>query len=42
MENDVEIFPAHYTCKITEKGFKMAFMMNNLAMVNSCEIIFVK
>jgi hypothetical protein len=38
MENDAEIFPAHYTQKVTEKGFKMAFMMNKLAMINSCEI----
>ena len=26
MENDVEIFPAHYTWKVAEKEFKMAFM----------------
>ncbi len=38
MENDAEIFPAHYTWKVTEKGFKMASMMNKLAMINSCEI----
>ncbi len=42
MENDVEIFPAHYTWKVTEKGFKMASMMNKLAMINSCEIILEK
>ncbi len=30
IENDAEIFPAHYTWKVAEKGFKMAFMMNNL------------
>jgi hypothetical protein len=39
IENDAEIFPVHYTCKIAEKGFKMAFMMNKLPMINSCEII---
>jgi hypothetical protein len=39
MENDAEIFPAHYTWKVAEKGFKMASMMNKLAMINSCEII---
>ncbi len=39
IENDAEIFPAHYTWKVAEKGFKMAFMMNKLAMINSCEII---
>jgi hypothetical protein len=38
IENDAEIFPAHYTWKVAEKGFKMAFMMNKLAMINSCEI----
>ncbi len=27
---DAEIFPAHYTWKVAEKGFKMAFMMNKL------------
>ncbi len=37
--NDTEIFPAHFTWKVAEKGFKMAFMMNKLAMINSCEII---
>jgi hypothetical protein len=43
MENDAEIFPAHYTWKGTEKGFKMASMMNKLAMmINSCEIILEK
>jgi hypothetical protein len=36
MENDAEIFPAHYTLKVAEKGFKMGFMMNKLAMINSC------
>jgi hypothetical protein len=24
MENDAEIFPAHYTWKVAEKGLKMA------------------
>ncbi len=39
IENDAEIFPAHYTWKEAEKGFKMAFMMNKLAMNDFCEII---
>jgi hypothetical protein len=39
IENDAEIFPAHYTWKVADKGFKMAIMMNKLAMINSCEII---
>jgi hypothetical protein len=38
MENDAEQFPVHYTWKEAEKGFKMACMMNNLAMINFCEI----
>ena len=42
MENDAEIFPAHYARKVAEKGFKIAFMMNKLAMINSCEIILEK
>jgi hypothetical protein len=42
IENDAEIFPAHYTWKVAEKGFKMAFMMIKLAMINSCEIILEK
>ena len=43
IENDAGIFPAHYTWKVVEKGFKMAFIMNKLAMIiNSCEIIFEK
>jgi hypothetical protein len=42
IENDAEVFPAHYTCKVAEKGFKMAFMMNKLAMINFCEIILYK
>ncbi len=39
IENDAEIFPAHYTWKAAEKGLKMAFNMNKLSMINSCEII---
>ncbi len=39
MENDAEIFLAHYTWKVAEKGFKMASMMNKLSINNSCEII---
>ncbi len=42
MENDAEIFPAHFTWKGTEKGFKMASMINKLAMINSCEKILIK
>ncbi len=42
IENDPEIFPAHYTWKVAEKGFKMAFMMTKLAMNDSCEIIVEK
>ena len=42
MQNDAEIFPVHYTWKVAEKGFKMAFMMNKLAMNNSCEILVEK
>jgi hypothetical protein len=42
MENDAEIFPEHCTWKVAEKGFKMASVMNNLAMMNSCEIILEK
>ncbi len=42
MENDAEIFPAQYTWKVAEKGFKMASMMNKLVMINSCEIILEK
>jgi hypothetical protein len=30
------------TWKVAENGFKMAFMMNKLAMINSCEIILEK
>jgi hypothetical protein len=42
MENDSEIFPAHYTWKVAEKEFKMACMMNKLAMIHSYEIILEK
>ncbi len=42
IENDAEIFPVHYTWKEAAKGFKMAFMMNKLIMINSCEIILEK
>jgi len=42
IENDAEIFLAHYTWKVAEKGFKKAFIMNKLAMINSCEIILDK
>ena len=42
IENDAKIFPAHNTWKVAEKGFKMAFMMNELAMINSSEIILEK
>jgi hypothetical protein len=42
VENDAEIFPAHYTWKVAKILFKMAFMMNKLAMINSCEIILEK
>jgi hypothetical protein len=42
IENDAEIFPAHFTWKEAEKRFKVAFMMNKLAMNNSCEIIVEK
>jgi hypothetical protein len=33
IENDAVIFLAHCTQKVAEKGFKMAFMMNKLAMM---------
>jgi hypothetical protein len=44
IENEAEIFPAHYTWKVAEKWFKMAFMMNKLAMNmnKSCEVILEK
>ncbi len=39
MENDAELFPAHYTWKVAAKGFKMACLMNKPALIISCEII---
>jgi hypothetical protein len=43
IQNDAEIFPASYTWKVAEKGYNlMAFMVNRLAMINSCEIILEK
>jgi hypothetical protein len=42
IENDAEIFPVEYTWKVPEKGFKMTFMMNKLAMINSCGIMLEK
>jgi len=42
IENHAEIVPAHFTWKVAEKGFIMAFMMNKLAMINSCEITLEK
>jgi hypothetical protein len=42
MEKDAEIFPAHYTWKVVEKGFMMASMMNKLAMSTSCDIVLEK
>ncbi len=42
IENDAEIFPAYYTWKVAEKGFKVDFMMNKLPMINSCEIFLKK
>ncbi len=42
IENNAVIFPAHYTWKVAEKGFKIAFMMNKLAMIISFEIILEK
>jgi hypothetical protein len=42
IENDAEIFPAHYTLKVAEKGFNMTFMINKLAIIHSCEIILEK
>ncbi len=42
IENDAEIFPAHYTWKGAEKGFKMAFVVNKIARINFCEIILEK
>jgi len=43
IENDAEIFPAHYTRKVAEKRFKIAFMMNKLVMINNyCETFLEK
>jgi hypothetical protein len=42
IENETEIFPTAYTWKVAEKGFKIAFMMNKLAMITSFEIILEK
>jgi hypothetical protein len=42
IENDAEIILTHYTWTVAEKGFKMAFMINKLAMNDSCEIIVEK
>ncbi len=42
IENGAEIFPVHYTWKVAEKGFKIDFMMNKLAMINSFEMILIK
>ncbi len=42
IENDAEILTEHYTWKVAEKGFKMAFIMNKLAMINSCETVLEK
>ncbi len=42
IKNGAEIYPAHYTWKVAKKGFKMAFIMNKLALINSCEIILEK
>ncbi len=42
IENYAEIFPGHYTWNVAEKGFKMAFMMNKLAIIKFCEIILEK
>ncbi len=40
IKNDAEIFTAHYTWKVGEKGYTlMVFMMNKLAMINYCKII---
>ncbi len=42
IENDAEIFPGHYIWKVAEKEFKIAFMLNNIAMIISFEIILEK
>ncbi len=38
IENDAEIFLVHYTWKVADIGFKMTFMLNKLAMINSWKI----
>ncbi len=35
-------YSVEYTWKVAEKGFKMAFMMNKDATMNSCKIILEK
>ena len=42
IKNDAEIFPLHYTWKVAEKGLKMAFMMNKLAIIKPWKIILEK
>jgi hypothetical protein len=42
IENDAKIFPVPYTGKVAEKGFKIAFMMNKLAMIIYFEIFLEK
>jgi hypothetical protein len=42
IENEAEIFPAHYTWKVAEEGLNIAFVVNKLAMINSCEICLEK
>jgi hypothetical protein len=42
IETDAEIFPAHYTWKVAQEVFKIAFMMNKLAMIISFQIILEK
>jgi hypothetical protein len=39
IEKDAEIFPVHYTWKVADKGVKISFMVNKLAMIVSFEII---
>ncbi len=39
IENDPEIFPGHYTWEVADKGFKMAFTMKKLGMINTRESI---
>ncbi len=42
IKNDAEIFSVHCTWKVAKKGFKIAFMMNKLAIIISFEIILEK